>query len=254
MLKNFFKMKRLSGYFFFFVASILLSSCGASTEGANSNSADSTVAQQSARISAQTSERVDSATITGAPGEDTIRSTSKNFQLFVSLYRQQLSCTASQTGTCADPIYGTPTDCSSDYCGNDDCTRKITCCHRISETTFNELTVQRTLGHAEFSAEKFHDIVDQADCFTQYIRLRAQDSYYYLARVNSMTTTGGDPKSYYSVALMQGIANNKKGLASVVLYRGQLVDDGGVFRKIVPFQVNYKDNTVEYFDVSNDHP
>lgn len=254
MQKNFFNMKRIYFHLSFIVISLVIFSCGSGGERAKGNGADSVVAEQSARVSAQNSERVDSAFITGSAKEDTMRSTDKNYQLFVSLYHQQVTCTASQTDTCADANYGTLTDCSNDYCGNDDCTRKITCCHRINEATFNALTVQRTLGHAEFSAQQFHNIVDEADCFTQYIRLRAQDSYYYLARVNTMTTTGVDPKSYYSVALMQGIAKNNKGLSSMVLYRGQIIDEGGVYRKIVPFQVNYKDNTVEYFDVSNDHP
>lgn len=247
------KKQFISSVLILLTLSVCIISCGSGNSEKGGES-DSLSAPQREQVS--TEERNDSAIILGGLsfGDDTLSNKDRNIKSVLSLIISQENCAASTTDSCASAQYGTPTNCTDTgvYCGNSDCTKKIICCHRISEEIFDTLTENKTKGHAIFNQNKVHNIVIGANCKTQYIRFSSYNTTYYMNRVNNINPTGDDWISYYSVALMQGLVD--KGINSVVLYRGLIIKTPGVTYRIVPFQVNFTNGKVEFYDVSDSQP
>lgn len=172
------------------------------------------------------------------------------------------------------PPYDRPCADPQAYCGDDNCTQKIVCCHTVDKPTFDAMT-RDVNGHADFDEKQFIDIAEEAVCTTHCIRMAREIEdprwwlfeseervYYRLTRAPIGSTgedDGRDIRVFYSVPLIKDILEkNKNNIKAIIMYTAYALNFHGEQKRILPFKVTLKkpvDNITEkYYDVSDSQP
>ncbi len=244
----------------FLSLSFAITSCNNNT-GNSGTTADSTTAATAtvtpAPAPANDSETSDSAEIKGhlESAEKMLSPQDAKFALVKNLAETQQGIIRAGNDSCSNNPSGSPKDCSVNFCGDADCTRKILCTHRINKAIFDQLTDNETYGNASFTAAKVHKVIDGADCQTSAVKFSTLLGFYRMRCVSNTTvsTTGSSRRSFYSLALLQGIMADSK-VDHIVLYGGLTSTTSAKQYKIIPFQVYYTGGKIEYYDVSDTQP
>lgn len=168
-------------------------------------------------------------------------------------FHRILTCVEDPGSDCAKSIQGANKDCSAEYCGKPECIEKIICCHNIQEDRFNVLTKQRRKKLGTLTLEKIKRIMDGAKCENEFVRVRVLTRLH-VERVQDRSTAKLARKSYYSIALLQGILDKGGDITTFDFYKGWDTDLQGQRLRIIPFAVNYKSTPAKYYDVSDTHP
>lgn len=226
----------------FFAISLFLISCGneeSSTESGTAASKGSASTRSDTVIVSAPIPQTDTNNFLPFAKRDDLKKYASRF------YNEQPPCLEAESEDCGSAVC----DLSGDYCSDRQCLEKIKCCHRIEEWVFDSLTARKSQGHASFRSGQIDTVMRGARCGKDKIEFFIEGGSYTIRKVTNITWGGSNHVSYYSVGLLQGILNRP--INSIAIYRSIPIEFN---KNIVPFSVSYRDGTVEFYDVSNDHP